>query len=58
MDWILLGQALLIVVGSVSAFVGFIYLTEKVPAIGTIVFIVGLVLAFTLLVYSVLGGDV
>ena len=56
MDWILAGQAFLIVISSVVLFVGFIYLVEKFPNVGGIVLIVGLVLAFTAMVYKILGG--
>ena len=58
MDWILLGYAVLIVAGSLSAFIGFVWITDRYPGFGAVVLLTGLFIAFVLLVYSLLGGDV
>ena len=56
MDWILAGKALLIVLGTVIGFVGFVSLIDKYPTIGGLVLVVVMILVFTALIYKVLGG--
>ena len=57
MDLWLFGKALLIVFGSIGVFGTLIWLFDKYPVTLGVVFFVGvLLIAFTCLIYEILGG--